>query len=105
MSDNLDLAIANLGDNDLVAEVSNAALNLDAVVQELLKGRDVEDLVVGGLRSIDDELLRDLLGLATTGDLLIRKETRLAYCSVCRSLCEALSLSHRLSHPRHFGAW
>jgi hypothetical protein len=105
VSDNLDLAIANLGDDDLVAEVSNAALNLDAVVQELLKGRDIEDLVVGRLRSIDDELLRDLLGLATTGDLLIRKETRLAYCSVCRPLCEALSLSSLSVSPRHFGAW
>ncbi len=56
VSDNLNLAIANLGDDDLVAEVSDAALNLDAVVEELLESRDIEDLVVGGLRSVDDEL-------------------------------------------------
>ena len=94
MSDDLNLAIANLGDDDLVAEVTNAALNLDAVVEELLEGGDIEDLVVGGLRSVDDvlqitinlrlrensgggdigkvtNLLGDLLGLATTG--LLRK--------------------------------
>jgi hypothetical protein len=56
VSDNLNLAIANLGDDDLVAEVSDAALNLDAVVEELLESRDIEDLVVGGLRSVDNEL-------------------------------------------------
>lgn len=57
MSDNLNLAIARLGDLDIVAEVSDAALDLDAVVQELLKGGDVEDLVAGRLRGVDDELL------------------------------------------------
>jgi hypothetical protein len=56
VSDNLDLAIANLGDDDLVTKVTDAALDLDAVVEELLEGGDIEDLVVGGLRSIDDEL-------------------------------------------------
>lgn len=56
VSDNLNLAIANLGDDDLVAEVSDAALNLDAVVEELLESRDIEDLVVGRLRSVDNEL-------------------------------------------------
>jgi hypothetical protein len=53
----LDLAIALLGDLDGVAEVSGAALDLDAVVQELLEGLDVEDLVVHGLRAVDDELM------------------------------------------------
>lgn len=56
MSDNLDLAISLLGDLDVVAEVSGAALNLDAVVQELLEGLDVKDLVVHRLRAVDDEL-------------------------------------------------
>ena len=59
MSHNLDLAIANLGDLDGVTEVANAALNLDLVVEELLEGRDVEDLVVGGLRSVDHILQRN----------------------------------------------
>ena len=56
VSDNLDLAIARLGDVDLVTEVTDTALDLDAVVEELLEGRDVEDLVASGLRSVDDEL-------------------------------------------------
>lgn len=61
MSDDLDLALAGLGDDDLVAEVADAALNLDAVVEELLEGGDVEDLVAHGLRSVDDELLKHLI--------------------------------------------
>ena len=32
------------------------ALDLDAVVEELLEGGDIGDLVAGGLRSVDDEL-------------------------------------------------
>lgn len=56
MSDNLDLAIARLGDLDVVTEVTDTAFDLDAVVKELLEGRDVEDLVASGLRSVDHEL-------------------------------------------------
>ena len=52
----LDLSIANLGDLDDISEVSDTAINLDLVLEELLEGGDVEDLVAGGLRSIDDEL-------------------------------------------------
>lgn len=63
VSDDLDLAITLLGDLDDVAEVAGAALNLDAVVKELLESLDVEDLVVDGLRAVDDELLGDLLAL------------------------------------------
>ena len=57
VSDNLDLAITRLRDVDLVTEVTDTALDLDAVVEELLEGRDVEDLVARGLRSVDDELI------------------------------------------------
>ena len=57
MSDNLDLAITRLRDVDLVTEVTDTALDLDAVVEELLEGGDVEDLVARGLRSVDDELI------------------------------------------------
>lgn len=56
MGNNLDLAVTLLGDLDGVAEVAGAAINLDAVVEELLEGGDVEDLVADGLRSVDDEL-------------------------------------------------
>lgn len=58
MRDDLDLAIADLVNLDRVAEVASAAIDLDAVVEELFKGGDVEDLVVGGLRGVDDELER-----------------------------------------------
>ena len=63
MGNDLDLSIALLRDLDGVAEVAGAALNLDAVVKELLESLDVEDLVVDGLRAVDDELLGDLLAL------------------------------------------
>jgi hypothetical protein len=66
VGNNLDLAIAGLGDHDVLTEVTDTALDLDAVVEELLEGRDIEDLVAGGLRSVDNELLGNLLGLATT---------------------------------------
>lgn len=66
VSDNLDLALTNLGDDNIVTEVADTALDLDAVVEKLLKGGDIEDLVARGLRSVDDVLLGDLLGLATT---------------------------------------
>jgi hypothetical protein len=54
--DDLDLSIAGLGDLDGITEVADAAFDLDLLVQELFEGGDVEDLVVGGLRSIDDVL-------------------------------------------------
>jgi hypothetical protein len=56
--DDLDLSSLNLLDLDDVAEVSNAAVDLDLILEELLKGRDVEDLVAGGLGSVNDKLLR-----------------------------------------------
>ncbi len=56
MGNDLDLAVALLGDLDGLAEVADAAVDLDLLVQELLEGRDVEDLVAGGLRGVDDEL-------------------------------------------------
>lgn len=56
VSDDLNLAITGLGNDNAVTEVANAALNLDTVVEELLEGGDIEDLVAGGLRSIDDVL-------------------------------------------------
>lgn len=60
----LDLALTLLLDNDVVAEVVGAALDLDGVLEELLESGDVEDLVASGLLSVDDELLGLLLGLA-----------------------------------------
>jgi hypothetical protein len=56
VGNDLDLAVTLLGDNDGLAEVVGAALDLDALLEELLEGGDIEDLVVGGLRSVDDVL-------------------------------------------------
>jgi hypothetical protein len=64
VGNDLDLALTLLLDNDVVTEVVGAALDLDAVLEELLEGSDVEDLVAGRLRSINDVLLGLLLGLA-----------------------------------------
>lgn len=70
MGNDLNLAIADLGDLDGLAEVADAALNLDLLGEELLESGDVEDLVAGGLRSVDNELLGDLGALAL-GRLLL----------------------------------
>lgn len=56
VGNDLNLAVGLLRDLDSVAEVSGTALNLDAVVKELLESLDVEDLVVHRLRAVDDEL-------------------------------------------------
>ena len=56
VSNDLDLAITGLGDDDLVTEVTNTALDLDTVVDELLEGGDIEDLVASRLGGVDDEL-------------------------------------------------
>ena len=70
--DNLNLAFALLGDLDDLAKVAGAALNLDAVMEELLESLDIEDLVVDRLRAVDDELLGDLLALLhASGGLLL----------------------------------
>ena len=58
MGGDLDPAIANLLDDDLVAEVANTAFNLDLLLEELLEGGGVEDLVASGLLGVDDELYR-----------------------------------------------
>lgn len=61
VGNDLNLALTLLLDNNVVAKVVGAALNLDAVLEELLEGGDVEDLVAGGLRSINDVLRRCML--------------------------------------------
>ena len=58
MGDDLDLAVTLLLDDNVVAQVVGAALNLDAVLEELLEGGGVEDLVASGLLGVDDELER-----------------------------------------------
>lgn len=67
VSDNLDLAFTNLGDDNIVTEVADTALDLDAVVEKLLKGGDIEDLVARGLRSVDDVLQESMLATCPSG--------------------------------------
>jgi hypothetical protein len=57
VGDDLNLALALLLDDDLVAQVADATIDLDLVLEELLEGGRVEDLIASGLRSVDDELL------------------------------------------------
>lgn len=64
VGNDLDLAITLLGDGDGLAEVADATLDLDLLVQELLKRGDIENLVRGRLGGVDDEFLGDLAGLA-----------------------------------------
>ena len=44
-------------DLDVVTELTSLALDLDTVVQELLKGRAVEDTVASVTGVVDDELV------------------------------------------------
>lgn len=59
VGNDLDLSVTDLGDLDGLAQVADTALDLDLLVQELLEGRDIEDLVASGLRGVDDELQGD----------------------------------------------
>ena len=56
MGDDLNLALASLLDLDVVTKVADAAVDLDLVLEELLEGGGVEDLVASGLLSVDNEL-------------------------------------------------
>ena len=62
--DYLNLPLPSLRDSNLLAEVARAALDLDLVVQELLEGGEVEDLVGHGLRAVD-HVLYTHISLAT----------------------------------------
>lgn len=56
MCDDLDLAVAEVGDSDVVAEVAGQAIDLDALLEEGREGGGVEDAVLGGLGCVDGEL-------------------------------------------------
>lgn len=59
MGNDLNLALTSLADDDVVTEVADTAVDLDLVLEELLEGSGVEDLVASGLLGVDDELGAD----------------------------------------------
>jgi hypothetical protein len=56
VGNDLDAAIAKVGDVDALAEVAGEAVDLDALLEEGGEGGCVEDTVVHGLGGVDDEL-------------------------------------------------
>ena len=56
MCNDLNLSVALLAYLYGIPQIANAIIDLYFIVQELLEGRDIEDLVGGGLGGIDDEL-------------------------------------------------
>lgn len=56
MRNHLDLPLALLAYLHNIAEIPDTAIDLDLFVEELLEGGDVEDLVRGRLRGVDNEL-------------------------------------------------
>lgn len=71
VGDDLDLAVTEVGDVDAVGEVTGAAIDLDAGLQEGGEGGGVEDLVVGGLRSVDDVLFNESARCALVGEVVV----------------------------------
>lgn len=57
MRHDFDLVAADLGDGNGVAQVAGAAIDLDALREELLEGGDIEDFVRNGLGAVDGVLL------------------------------------------------
>ena len=56
MGHHLDLAIANLRDVDGIAQVTDAAIDLDLIVEKLFESRQIKDLVADRLGAVDDVL-------------------------------------------------
>lgn len=56
MGNNLNLAIALLAYLHRIAEIANAVVDFNLVVQKLFKGGDIEDLVCSRLGCVDDVL-------------------------------------------------
>ena len=55
------------GDLDVVTELTSLALDLDAVVEELLEGRAVKDTIASGLGVVNDELVLSSSSLSGGG--------------------------------------
>lgn len=78
-----DELVALLGELDRVTKLARLAVNLDAVVEELLEGGGIEDVVVGGDRVVNVELVEGLARVLGRGSGLglnqVRKKNMLAF--------------------------
>ena len=64
--DDLDPAIAQIRDVNIVAEVAGAAVDFDALLEERREGGWVEDAVLRWLGCVDDELNRIVSNVSTS---------------------------------------
>jgi len=64
------------GELDVLTELTSLSLDLDVVYEELLVGGSIEDLVVGGSRVVDEELL----GGSLDDRLLLQGNDRGGHC-------------------------
>lgn len=85
MGGDLDLALTGLLDNNVVTKVVGAALDLDTVLKELLESGDVEDLVAGRLRSIDDVLVGSVSDCVPRGFRRVKSSSQSSSSSRSRS--------------------
>lgn len=85
VSDDNNFSITLLGDLDGVTKVSNTAINLDLIVEELLERADVENFVGGGLGCVDDELSPEII---SSPNLILKTRGNSSYL-----LCHLLRLS------------
>ena len=83
------------GDGDGAAEHSSLAVHLDAVVQELLEGGDVHDLVLDRLAAIDGKSRGLLLALGGGGGRLLGHGSRHVKALGSRGLWRARRSSAR----------
>lgn len=67
MGNDLYLSVSLLRYLHNIAEIPNAPVDLDLVVEELLEGGDIEDFVACGLGGIDDELCNATVREKSTG--------------------------------------
>lgn len=62
------------GNFDVVTKLASLTIDLDTVVEELLKGSTVEEAIAGGFRVVDDELMLSSRDFGSSGlDLHSRK--------------------------------
>jgi hypothetical protein len=72
VSNNLNLSLSLLTDGNNISKVVGAAINLDSIVQKLLKSRQIKNLVVDSSLGVDSKFLCDFLALLCGATLLYK---------------------------------